>query len=262
MTNQGEQQLLLDDIRSNDPLRVKAALERLSDDLLAHARAKLGRRQREVNIEAASIVQSVLVRELGDGADRFESEAHLRGRLHLAVEHKIISRLRTPKARTGQVSQYGDGGLPDPSARGPGVGTQISEAEQSAALVPLLTAGLSKLDREIVVRSVLEEEKSGAVGLRLGLSADSVRQRLVKLRPVLRKRLLEPARASATAAEWAVLNACLVERLHPKLAAELLGVEPSELSTVLERAMGTHLRSAIGRAGMAALERLLGREQQ
>lgn len=262
MTNEHEQQLLLEDLRSNDPVRVKSALDRLTHDLTSHARASLGHRRNEVNNQAASIVQSVIARELGGGMDGFENDAHLRGRLHLGVENKIKDRLKTPKAKTGQVSQYADGRLPDPSASGPGIGTQIVEAEREVALAPLLTAGLADLDREIVVRSVLGEEDSKTVGRALGLSADAVRQRLHKLRPMLRKRLLEPVRKSVSATEWAALNACLIERLHPHAASELLGIKASELAAMLERVMATRVGTAIGDAGVAALVRLLGREQQ
>lgn len=250
---------LLDDIRSNDPARVNAALERLTDELVAYARSISGRHGNKVNSQAGSIVQSVLMRELGDGVGCFENEAQLRGRLHVAIKHKAIERLRGPKGETGQMSQYAEAGLPDPSAKGPGVGTQIAEIDREQSLVPLLTRGLSDLDREIVLRSVLADEDSQTVGKALGISADVVRQRLHNLRPDLRARLLEPLRKSVTSEEWMVLSACLIKRMSPQAAADLLGIKAWDLANVLERALFTHVRDALGKAGIAALERLLGR---
>lgn len=250
---------LLADIRSNDPTRMKAALEQLTDDLIAHARTKLGHRQDQANCQAKSVVQSVLVGELGEGADSFENEEHLQGRLRTAVDNKIKDRLKGPKGRTGQASQYADDGPPDPAAHGPGVGTQIAEADRAEAVARSLTDGLDANDQEIIRRAILDDQDANEVARHVPLKPAAVRKRLQRLRPMLRKRLLEPLRESLTAQEWTIVNACLVERWEPQATTELLGVTAEELARTHEAVIRDHVSPALGQPGLLALGRLLGR---
>lgn len=250
---------LLGDIRSNDPTRVRSAYEQLTNDLVAYARANLGRRQNQVNRQAESVVQSVLVRELGKGTDSVDNEEHLQGRLRRAVVNKIKDRPKGPKGQTGQASQYGEDGLPDAAQLGPGVGTQIAETDRANAIADLLTVGLDADDQEIVRRAVMDDQDASEVAKHVPLKPTAIRKRLERLRPVLRKRLLEPLRGSVSAQEWVVVNACLIERLDPKATAELLGTTPEQMARVLQTVMRDRLSSAIGEAGMLALGRLLGR---
>jgi DNA-directed RNA polymerase specialized sigma24 family protein len=250
---------LLADIRSNDPTRVKAAIDRLTEDLIAHARATLGRRQDQANCQAASVVQSVLVRELGAGPDSFENEGHLQGRLRTAVDNKIKDRLKGPKGRTDQASQYADGGLPDPAVGGRGVGTQIAEADRAEAVARSLTDGLDANDQEIIRRAILDDQDANEVASHVPLKPAAIRKRLERLRPLLRRRLLEPLRRSLSAQEWAVVNACLIERLEPEAITELLGVTAEQLARTYESVIRDHVSPAIGDTGLLALGRLLGR---
>lgn len=249
----------LADMRSNDPARVNAAYERLTDELIAHARRVLGRRQDQVNCQAESVVGSVNARELGKGPESFKNERHLQARLRLAVTNEIIDRIKGPKGQTGQVSQYTEDGLPDPAQNGPGAGTQIAEAELADSLADLLTDGLDAKDKEIVLRAVLDDQDANEVSRHVALKPAAIRKRLERLRPDLRKRLLEPLRDTVSAQEWAVVNACLVERLDPKAAAELLGLTPEQMARTLETVMMDHLSQAIGKVSVVALGRLLGR---
>jgi DNA-directed RNA polymerase specialized sigma24 family protein len=227
--------------------------------LVSHARAKLGRRQDQANCQAESVVQSVLVRELGEGADSFDNEAHLQGRLRRAVDNKIKDRLKGPKGRTGQASQYAHDGLPDPGTSGPGTGTQIAEIDRADSLSSFLTAGLDASDQEIVRRAVLADQDANEVAQHVPLTPAAIRKRLERLRPALRKRLLEPIRDSLSAQEWAVVSACLIERMDPKATAELLGITPEQMARTLETIMREHLSLAVGQAGVMAIGRLLGR---
>jgi hypothetical protein len=97
------------------------------------------------------------------------------------------------------------------------------------------------------------------VARHIPLKPAAIRKRLERLRPILRKRLLEPMRGSVSAQEWAVVNACLIERLDPKATADLLGINPEQMARTLEAIMRDHMSPAIGEAGVSALGRLLGR---
>ena len=259
MTTLEETPGLLADIRSNNPKRMRDALERLTDDLLAHARAKLGSRQDQANCQAESVVQSVIVREIGPGADSFKNEEHLQGRLRRAVDNKIKDRLKGQKGGTVQPSQSAGNNPPDPAAHGPGVGTQIAEADRTDALARTLMDGLDATDQEIVRRAVLDDQDANEVARHVPLSPAAIRKRLQRLRPTLRKRLLEPLRESLTAREWAIANACLIERLEPRAIMELLGVTAEELAETHEVVMRDHVSPSLGDAGVLALGRLLGR---
>jgi hypothetical protein len=49
--------------------------------------------------------------------------------------------------------------------------------------------------------------------------------------------------------------------MNPGAAADLLGLRAPDLALVLKNSVTTHVRDALGEAGLAALERLLGRSQ-
>ncbi|MEM6484208.1 MAG: hypothetical protein AAF662_04405 [Pseudomonadota bacterium] len=249
----------LADLRSNDPSRVKLALENLTDELVNHARSKLRGRQNNVVCQPESVVQSVLARELGHGAEAFDNESHLQGRLRRAVLNKISDRLKGPKGRTGQLSQHSEERSFEPARDDAGVATHVVDSETAAWLENLLTEGLKTSDQLIVRLWVLEDHDVNDLAKQVSLKPAAIRQRMTRLRPALRKRLLEPIRSSLSAHEWAVVNACLIERLDPQAASLLLGITPEQMANTLEEIMREKLSPAIGDAGVTVLGRLLGR---
>jgi DNA-directed RNA polymerase specialized sigma24 family protein len=250
---------LLSDLKSSDPNRVRNAIEELTDALTAHARRLLGPRQNHANCQAESIVQSVLVRELGGGAAAFDNEEHLNGRLRVAIENKVKDRRKGPKAATGQASQFPDGALLDPAAAGPGIGTQVVETDRQLEIEARLTANLPRDEQQLVQLCVLGEIDSNDAARSLSMTPDAVRKRLQRLRPDLRARLLAPLKERVPAQDWAMITACLIQRLPPSHATELFGCSPETLADALERIFREILSPSLGDAGMLALTRLLGK---
>jgi DNA-directed RNA polymerase specialized sigma24 family protein len=259
MNNDPAPASLLSDLKSSDPDRVRSAVEELTDVLTAHARMLLGPRKKHANCQAESVVQSVLVRELGGGAHAFQNEAHLNGRLRLAVENKIKDRRKGPKGATGQASQFPDGALRDRAAADPGIGTQVVETDRRHEIEARLTANLTREDQELVQLCILGEIDSNEAARTLSLTADAVRKRLQRLRPELRARLLAPFKERVSAQDWALITACLIQRLAPAQVTEMFGRAPGALADTLERIFREILNPALGDAGMLALTRLLGK---
>ena len=124
--NHFEQPEVLADLRSGDPAREAQALRALIEHLVAQTSRDLATRRNGVHLQAESVVQRVVMRELyersdptdapGPSADaappstpakpygKFENDAHLFGRLRLGIVNRIREILRSPKSKAKQFS--------------------------------------------------------------------------------------------------------------------------------------------------------------
>lgn len=260
---------LLAELRSNDPHRVRNAIERLTDELAVHARAKLAERRDRADFQPESIVQSVLLKELAPGTSGFKDAQHLNARLRLAVNHKIYDRV-AKGGHAAEIARERHGTNDDEfeaPATGPGPATQVIGIELSAQdkilaieLEKRLSADLDTEERRLVELCVLQGLDGRTAAATLGISDAAARQRLSRLRQQLRGRALEPLQAKLSSVEWAALHACLVQRMAPQTVARLLGVSEQELGNILERLIVEEVPRVLGRRGVEIFNRLLGRQ--
>lgn len=260
---------LLADLRSNDPQRIRGAIERLTDELAVHARAKIAERRDQADFQPESIVQSVLLRELAPGTSDFKDTQHLNARLRLAVNHKIYDRV-AKGGRAAELARESCGPKDseyEARAAGPGPATQVIGLELSAQdrslaieLESRLTTGLDAEERRLVELCVLQGLEGKAAAAMIGISDAAARQRLSRMREQLRSRALEPLQARIRSVEWAALHACLVQRMAPQTAASFLGVSEQELGSMLERLVVEEVPRVLGHRGVEIFHRLLGRQ--
>jgi hypothetical protein len=135
----------------------------------------------------------------------------------------------------------------------------VVEADRHREVEARLLTGLSQEDRELVRLCVTGAFDSNEAASRLSVKADAVRKRLQRLRPELRARLLAPLKGRVSSRDWALLNTCIVQRMSPQSATELLGCSSETLANSLETLFRDVLSPALGDTGMLALTRLLGK---
>lgn len=251
---------ILEGLLSEDADEVNRAYRLLTDDLLGYARGLLRTRFNQVNLQEGSVVQSAVASLYEKGADRFENEDHLQGRMRLAVLRKIQDRIKARKNR--MVQQPEEGGYEnDPGNSGPGIATRIADGECAFDVGALLLNGLDSDDRNLVELGLLQNLDRKTLGQRLGLSDDAVRQRLSRLRPRLRASMLEPVRRRVHEDEWTVLNLCFVKKMSAKAAATELGLTEAQLAMELYRLVEECVKPMVGESGCDLLVRLIGRSK-
>ena len=284
-----EQPEVLAELRSGDPAREAQALRSLIEHLVAQTSRDLATKRNGVHLQAESVVQRVVMRELYERADptsasdpradgapapqpgkpygKFENDAHLFGRLRLGIVNRIREILRSPKSKAKQFSQAdSDGGGFDPSADQEGPRTEIARRdwnahadERNAASRARILAVVSRDEGELIELVVFRGLGSEKAGERLGLHADAVRQRMSRHRRRLRDALLAPVRAKLAHNDSLVLEGLLVERREPgELAAEV-GLNVESLARRLSELLNGPIAAELGDEGVTYLMRLLGK---
>jgi DNA-directed RNA polymerase specialized sigma24 family protein len=265
MTDQRATQARLEDLKSDDPVKQRAAIEALREELIEHAKRRLGRVQHHVDRQPESVVQSVLVGELPHH-DRYENDAHMRGRLRRAVMSKILDRRKKGgKKRTYQLSQTSNDGTPvDPADTAAGVGTQVESLEQDElARKQVLDAQRRMLedldsDAQAFVRLIVIDGVSCKdAATELGITPDAARKRKQRLAESLRSKLAEPLRDQLSAEDWTLLRTCLVDRLSPNDAAALAGCTVEQLVRRYSDLFANEVGPLLGPDAIEYMERLL-----
>ena len=188
------EQRILDGLRSGDPDRINQAYELLTENLVFYARSLLRTRFNQVNLQEGSIVQSAIASLVKRGADQFDNEDHLQGRMRIEVLRKIQDRIKARSNRSLQENDSGIGLGEERVTDGPGIATRIAEGECVFDARGLMLAGLDRSDRELVDLCLFQGLDSRKAGEQLGVAPEVIRQRLTRLRPRLRASLLEPVR--------------------------------------------------------------------
>lgn len=270
-----EQPRILEELRSGDPARESAALRTLMNLLLSHAAGELGARRRFVNAQDESVIASAVARELGAGREayaKFENDAHLYGRLHLAVTHAIRSRLRRKGAKVSL--DAGEAAAPpEPAAPEAGPRTVIAQRDERRAgeeknegSRARLLGATPEADRELVRLVVFEGRRSEEAGRELGVSADVVRQRMSRLRRRLRESLLGPVLASLAEADREIFEALLVERVDLEVLTDTdkdaRGHAAGFLAHRMQELLATDAVAVLGDQGVVYLLRLLGKAKR
>jgi len=251
--------MILADLQSEDPARIERAYQRLTEHLLSYARTLLRTRFNQVHLQDGSVVQSAIAGLVERGPVEFLNEAHLQGRMRLAVLRKIQDRIKAGKNRMAQQSPRSaptDSAAPETGA---GIPPGVVDSGQAADIEAILLDGLDPKDRDLVDLCLLQKLSSAEVARQLGMSADLVRQRVTRLRPQLRRRLLAPVQQQLSPEEWRVVKVLLLDRMPPRQAAAALGVDPISLSEELLRVLDEVVRPLLGPEGCSLLVRLLGR---
>ena len=262
---------LLEDLRSEDAARRNRAAARLTELLKGHARAQLGRRARQVNIQATSVVQSVLAHELDQVGDRCQGETHVVRYLRRAIVNKIKDRLRKggEKGEPAHVGQMGpeDGpAQPDPPARQPAPDSEVAEwegllmGEQAfAQFRDRLLVGLGEVDRVLVERYILAGEPWAQAAAAAGIEEPAARQRLSRKRKALLTAAVEPLRERVNGEQWALIEHLIVQRTDPAKLAPILGRSEQQLLRRSERIINGTVMLVLGADGSSALVRLMAR---
>jgi RNA polymerase sigma factor (sigma-70 family) len=289
-----DQPRILEDLRSGDPARESHALRTLMNAMLEHAARELGARRQFVNAQAESVVQHAFAQEFAAGSEayrRFADDQHLYGRLTTAVTNRIRERLRGRKNNARHLEQLGgrsDDAPPeaDPASPGMGPGTVVARRENRSRLDELNEASRERLlgatpaaDRELVQLVVFEGRRSEAVAAELGLTADTVRARMSRLRRRLRECLLGPVLASLGDDDRTLVEALFIERIelevlsqevlaHDVLSQDELsrdearGTTAAVLAQRINELVRTPLVEALGDEGVVYLMRLLGKPKR
>jgi transposase-like protein len=139
------------------------------------------------------------------------------------------------------------------------------EACNEASRARLLGATPSD-DRELVQMVVFEGRRSEAVAKDLGVTADSLRKRMSRLRRRLRECLLGPILAELDDDDRALVEALFVERVDLELlsapAAEARGETASVLARRVSELVEVSLVESLGDEGVVYLMRLLGKPKR
>lgn len=255
-------QRILEGLQSGDPERINQAYELLTENLVLYARSLLRARDNQVNLQEGSVVQSAIASLFERGADQFDNEDHLQGRMRIEVLRKIQDRI---KARANRSIQENDSGLglgEDRAINGPGIATRIAEGECVFDARALMLAGLDRSDRELVDLCLFQCLDSRKVGEQLGLAPEVIRQRLTRLRPRLRASLLEPVRRRLDPREWEIIDVLVVSKVDPLEAVDRLGMPQSLMAEEYVRLLGDVVRPMIGVEGCRILHDLLGRSKK
>lgn len=255
------EQRILDGLRSGDPDRINQAYELLTENLVFYARSLLRTRFNQVNLQEGSIVQSAIASLVERGADQFDNEDHLQGRMRIEVLRKIQDRIKARSNRSLQENDSGIGLGEERVTDGPGIATRIAEGECVFDARGLMLAGLDRSDRELVDLCLFQGLDSRKAGEQLGVAPEVIRQRLTRLRPRLRASLLEPVRRRLDPKEWEILDVLVVARIDPSEAIERLGMTPSLMAEELLRLLGDVVRPMIGEEGCRVLDGLMGRSK-
>lgn len=284
-----DQPEVLAELRSGDPAREAQALRALIEHLVAQTSRDLATKRNGVHLQAESVVQRVVMRELYERAEstgaaepaadgnapsrskrsygQFENDAHLFGRLRLGILNRIREILRSPKSKAKQFSQAdSDGGGFDPRADQEGPRTEIARRdwnahadERNAASRARILGAVSRDESlliELVVFHGLGSEKTGE---RLGLHADAVRQRMSRHRRRLRDALLTPVRAKLSREDGLILDGLLIERREPSELAAEVGLNVESLARRLSELISGPIANELGDQGVTYLMRLLGK---
>lgn len=267
-----EQPPILAELQSGDPARESAALRTLMNLLLSHAASELGARRQFVNAQAESVVASAVAHELGAGQGaylRFENDAHLYGRLHLAVSHAIKSRLRRKGAKVSLDGEDAAAAI-EPAGRDAGPRTIIAQRdarragdEKNEESRARLLGATPEVDRELVRLVVFEGRRSEDAGRELGVSADAVRTRMSRLRRRLRECLLAPVLESLGEADREIFEALLVDRVDLEVLTstekDARGQAAGFLAHRMHEMLSINAVAVLGDQGVVYLLRLLGK---
>lgn len=279
--DRADQPQILADLQSRDPARESVALRALMNALLEHAARELGARRNFVNAQAESVVAHAVARELAEGSaayQKFANDEQLYGRLHLAVTHRIKELLRSRKENARHLEQA-SGRNPDdkpgidPAALGAGPSTFVARREHRSRLDALneesrerLLAATPAADRTLVQFVVFEGRRSDAVAAELGVSADSVRMRMSRLRRRLRECLLGPVLAQLGDDDRALVEALFIERVDLELlsapAEDARGETAAVLAQRVSQLVRVSLVESLGDEGVVYLMRLLGKPKR
>ncbi|MFN9077714.1 MAG: ECF-type sigma factor, partial [bacterium] len=256
-----DQPHILADLQSRDPARESVALRALMNALLEHAARELGARRNFVNAQAESVVAHAVARELAEGSaayQKFANDEQLYGRLHLAVTHRIKELLRSRKENARHLEQA-SGRNPDdkpgvdPTALGAGPSTFVARREHRSRLDALneesrerLLAATPAADRTLVQFVVFEGRRSDAVATELGVSADSVRMRMSRLRRRLRECLLGPVLAQLGDDDRALVEALFIERVDLERLTGPAEDARGETAELIHKARSDRWRKTIG----------------
>jgi DNA-directed RNA polymerase specialized sigma24 family protein len=276
-----DQPHILADLQSRDPARESTALRTLINVLLGHAARELGARRSFVNAQAESVVAHAVARELAEGAaayQKFANDEQLYGRLHLAVTHRIKELLRSRKENALHLEQAGGRGADDkpgidPAADGIGPKTFVAQREHRSRLDALNEESRTRLlgatpaaDHALVQLAVFEGRRSDAVAAELGISADSVRMRMTRLRRRLRECLLGPVLAQLGDDDRALVEALFIERVDLELlsapAEDARGETAAVLAQRVSQLVRVSLVESLGDEGVVYLMRLLGKPKR
>ncbi len=251
---------------------LRRAIDRLvSEVLLPTARAQLGGKKNQVNLQPDSVVQSVLLDELPKAMEQCETEDHLRARLAQAVRHRVIDRTRKGgRAGSPEHESQRPEGAPafDGAARGRSPLSELASREsdlrhadsyEQFACWLLEQAGGDQADEALLRLYVLGGAPWAGVAEAAGLSEAAARKRLSRMRSRLMPAIIEPLRDELDSRTWLIAEGLFIRHEGPVLLARSSGLEES----AIERSLGQEIAPALKRLyGVPSLEpiwRLVGR---
>lgn len=255
---------LLAALRQGNDSEREAALRKLYELLLPHARGKISGSSSRRSDQAESVVQSVIVHEIaGRDLDQVKDDQHLEARLKRAVKNKVIDRFRRRRAAGVVAGSDGERHAVD---HGEGPGTKLAGRESLLLKAERLRAfhdvvnecPLSKTQRAIVQMAVVEDHPLQRVAEECGTTVPTVKVRLTEARKRLVPHLLEPLRHEVDGQTWAVIELLLIRRRRPERCAEVLGMDHGQIRRVMREEVYPRLHRLYGGEGILLVERLLG----
>jgi len=255
---------LLHALRQGDTAEKNAAMLDLQQRLQRQAGAYLGRQAGQADLQVESIVQSVIGGALADGFDRYHDDEHLQAGLRQRVKHLILDRKK--KHRPGAMPHGDDDQTIDPSADGPGPGTQVAQREQKqiarrqrqAFIDRCLAAPITQRQQQLLAAH-LEGRSWQEIADSQGTTLGAAKKMMSEMRPKVLAHILEPLRAKVDGRCWGLIELHFIKRRSIETAASALGLSIEATQRLIEREIRTAIVDHLGGPeALAVFERLLG----
>jgi len=255
---------LLRALRQGDAAQKDAAMLALHRRLQRQAGRYLGDQAEQADLQVESIVQSVIVGALADGFDGYNDDAHLRAGLHQRVRHLILDRKK--KHRPGALPRGEEDETLDPTAAGPGPGTQVARREdeknarrQRQAFIDMcLAAPITERQRKLLA-PYLDGRSWQEIATTLESTVGAAKKMMSEMRPKVLAHLLEPLRTKVDGRCWGLIELHFIKRRSIETAASAMGMDVEAAKRAIESEIQVSIFDHIGGTGVLPLfERLLG----
>ena len=255
---------LLEMLRRGDRSGRGEAIADMQQQLGQFARRYLGRQEGQADLQADSIVQSVMGRVFAEGLDQFHDDEHLRAGLHQRVKHLILDRKK--KNRPGAMPRGEEDDTIEATGAGPGPGTQVARHEEDAlaekrrrAFVDTCMATpLTERQRRLLA-ACLDGGSWSSVAETLEMSVGAAKKMMSDIRPKVLAHVFEPLRTRVDGRCWALIELHFVQRRSIETSSSALGLDVDTAQRLLKHEIETAIVDHIGGVGgLQLFERLLG----
>lgn len=259
-----EPRSILESLQRSHSTQRNVALQTLGRQLQHYAKRYLGQQEGRADLQAESIVQSVMGRALAEGFDHYRDEDHLRAGLRQRVRHLILDRKK--KNRPGAMPHGDDDKTLDPSAQGPGPGTQVAHREleqidrrQREAFIDWCLAAPITARQKQLLAAYLEGRSWQEIADSLRTTTGAAKKMMSEMRPKVLAHILEPLRTKVDGRCWGLIELHFIGRRSIESSATALGLNCDTAQYLLAHKVQAAFKTEFGGSvRLSLLQRMLG----